>query len=260
MKKTPTKGQKRVREPAQAATAGSRAGLAREQLVEASIDLLQETGLDAFSTRNLAERLGVRSPALYWHVRNKEELLSLVADAICAKMSLPPAHLSFRKRLEGIASEYRCVLLAHRDASRLFAEYAPIGPHRIKLYDAAVGAFLDAGFVPAEAIAMATFYRHFLLGMITEEARHVWSREAKSMRPTTALGEELSHLGQTSHDYPNLHGSSTLLASIEPEALFHGGLKMLLDGMECRVAEIADSKQRTSPAKVTPAKAKRRSP
>jgi TetR/AcrR family tetracycline transcriptional repressor len=244
-KVTPNTGRKPVRAPTAAASAGSRAGLARDQLVDAALDLLQEAGLDAVSTRRLAERLGVKSPALYWHVRSKDELLGLLADAICARMVLPAARHPFRVRLEEIALEYRRVLIAHRDAPRLFAEQAPTGPHRIKLYDAAVGAFLDAGLAAPEAVAMATFYRNFLLGMIAEEARQLSPVRRGGLRPTAALAAELSHLGDELRHYPNLRGAAELLTSIEPEKLFRLGLKVLLDGMECRLAESATPSQIT---------------
>lgn len=240
-KDTPVTGRKPIRAPTAAASAGSRAGLEPERLVDSALELLQEEGLDALSTRRLAKRLGVKSPALYWHVRNKDELLGLVADAICARMVLPPPRLSFRKRLETIASEYRRVLIAQRDAPRLFAEQPPTGPHRMKLYDAAVGAFIEAGLSLPEAIAMATFYRHYLLGMISEEARQLWPARQGTPRPTLALGVELSHLDDASPDYPNLRGAAALLANIEPAELFQIGLKVLLDGIQCHLAELASS-------------------
>ena len=242
-KPAPGTAQKPARKPAASASTGGRVGLARDQLVDAALELMQEAGLDALSTRRLAERLGVKSPALYWHVRNKGELLGLVADAICAQMVLPATSLSFRVRLEKIAREYRRVLVAHRDAPRLFAEQAPTGPHRMKLYDAAIGAFLDTGFAAQEAVAMATFYRNYLLGMIAEEARQSRPPQPGALRPTLALGVELDHLGQESRNYPNLRGAAKLLANIEPEELFRIGLKILLDGTECRATEIARSKK-----------------
>jgi TetR/AcrR family tetracycline transcriptional repressor len=240
-KSAPAAGRKPVRKSGATASAGSRAGLDRQRVVEAAVDLLQEKGLDALSTRQLAERLGVQSPALYWHVRDKNELLGLVADAICARMRLPSKNASFRGRLEDIAWEYRRVLAAHRDAPRLFAEQAPTGPHRMKLYDVAVGAFLDGGFAPPEAIAMATFYRNYLLGMVAEETRQSWSAHPGALRPAAALGVELARLGHESLEYPNLRGAAGLLARIEPEQLFRLGLKVLLDGMECRQNELARS-------------------
>jgi len=212
-----------------------RAGLSRLRLTEEALALLQESGLAGLSTRRLAERLNVQSPALYWHVRGKDELLQLVADAICAEMVLPAKRRTPRKRLEAIAHEYRRVLTAHRDAPQLFAERSPVGPHRIKLYDAAVGALLDAGFSPADAIAMATFYRHYLLGMIIEEVRGQQPGRTEAPYSAFALGVELTHLGDVAHEFPNLAGTADLLTSMSPEKLFAMGLKVLLDGLQAHL-------------------------
>lgn len=227
---------------------GSSAGIDRARIVAAALGLLQREGLEGVSTRRVAERLGVKSPALYWHVHGKDELLQLVADALCAEMALPQKRQSFRKRLEKIASEYRRVLVAHRDAPRLFAELPPTGPHRMKLYDAAVETFLDAGFPTAEAVAMATFYRHYLLGMIAEEARGQRVAQSPVLFPASALGVELQNLDGTRRDYPSLSGAAKVLANIRPEKLFKAGLNVILDGLELRAATLKRLRVRTGVA------------
>ena len=58
--------------------------LDRNRIVGAAVALLDEVGLAGLSTRRLATALGVQSATLYWHVRNKDELLDLVAEALCA--------------------------------------------------------------------------------------------------------------------------------------------------------------------------------
>jgi TetR/AcrR family tetracycline transcriptional repressor len=213
-------------------TRETRAGLSRKRLTEEALTLLQDSGLTGLSTRRLAERLGVQSPALYWHVRGKNELLQLVADAICAQMVLPASDKPPRERLKAIASEYRRVLTLYRDAPRLFAEQPPVGPHRIKLYDVAVGAFSDAGFAAADAIAMATFFRHYLLGMINEEVRDQQPGNIEAPFSAFALGVELSRLGEAAGEFPNLASAADLLTSMSPERLFSMGLKVLLDGLK----------------------------
>ncbi|MGB6130999.1 MAG: TetR/AcrR family transcriptional regulator C-terminal domain-containing protein [Acidobacteriaceae bacterium] len=215
-----------------------RNALGRERIVAESLKLLEESGLSGLSTRRLAERLRVKSPALYWHVHSKDELLQLIADAICAQIHVPERKRSYREQLEAIAHEYRRVLLKYRDATRLFAEQPPTGPHRIRLYDAAVGAFLDAGFSKAEAVAMTTFYRHYLLGMIAEELRMRHIEGGNALSPAFALGSALQHLEKTGHDFQNLKGTSELLRDLQPEKLFEIGLTVLLNGIECRRKEI----------------------
>src|SRR5260370_19462108 len=58
------------------------AGLSRGRLVAEALALVQEEGLDALSMRRLADRLNVKAASLYWHVRDRRELLELLAEAI----------------------------------------------------------------------------------------------------------------------------------------------------------------------------------
>jgi len=52
-------------------------GLTRERLVGAALDLIGEEGLEGLSMRALADRLQVKAASLYWHVRDRRELLEL---------------------------------------------------------------------------------------------------------------------------------------------------------------------------------------
>jgi len=56
--------------------------LQRETVVAAALKLLDEVGMDGLSTRRLAQELGVQQPSLYWHFKNKRELLDALAEAM----------------------------------------------------------------------------------------------------------------------------------------------------------------------------------
>src|SRR6516162_6212897 len=118
----------------------------RDQIVREALRLLDEVGFDGLTTRRLAERLGIRSPSLYNHVRNKQELLTLMANAICREVSPPPARSSWRKKLEAIGRDYRRVLLRHRDAARILLTTQPLGPDRLQLIEHVLAVLLSAGF------------------------------------------------------------------------------------------------------------------
>ncbi|ADB30643.1 transcriptional regulator, TetR family [Kribbella flavida DSM 17836] len=61
------------------ASSHAAAGLTITTIVEAALAVVREHGLDGLTMRSLADRLHVRAPSLYHHVRNKDELLDLVA-------------------------------------------------------------------------------------------------------------------------------------------------------------------------------------
>lgn len=56
-------------------------GLTREQIIDATLSLLDEHGPAQLTMRRLADHLGVTAPTLYWHVRSRDELMDAAVDA-----------------------------------------------------------------------------------------------------------------------------------------------------------------------------------
>ncbi len=57
-----------------------RALLQREAIIDAARDIIVERGVGALTLRVLAQRIGVTAPALYAHVRDKDDILRAVVD------------------------------------------------------------------------------------------------------------------------------------------------------------------------------------
>ncbi len=63
--------------------------LSRESVVEHALDLADREGLDAVAIRRIAADFGVTPMALYWHFRNKDELLEAMGDKLFESMRRP---------------------------------------------------------------------------------------------------------------------------------------------------------------------------
>ncbi len=59
--------------------------LSRDRIIEASIELLDRSGEAGLTFRALSERLATGPGAIYWHIANKNELLTAACDAIVAR-------------------------------------------------------------------------------------------------------------------------------------------------------------------------------
>jgi TetR/AcrR family transcriptional regulator, tetracycline repressor protein len=75
------------------ATAGpptetDRPRLSKAAVVERGLALADAEGLEAVTIRRLAAELGVTPMALYWHFRNKDELLTGLAEAVWAELDV----------------------------------------------------------------------------------------------------------------------------------------------------------------------------
>ena len=59
--------------------------LSRERIVGASIELLDASGEEGLTFRALSERLVTGPGAIYWHIANKNDLLTAACDAVVAR-------------------------------------------------------------------------------------------------------------------------------------------------------------------------------
>ncbi|MGS0688806.1 TetR/AcrR family transcriptional regulator [Nakamurella sp. GG22] len=65
--------------------------LSRDAVVDHALALADVDGPAAVSIRRIAQDFGVTPMALYWHVKNKDELLAAMGDRILESVDLPEA-------------------------------------------------------------------------------------------------------------------------------------------------------------------------
>ncbi|MFC5164985.1 TetR/AcrR family transcriptional regulator C-terminal domain-containing protein [Nonomuraea angiospora] len=160
-----------------------RAGLTRQTMIDAALRLLEEVGLDGLTVRRLAAQLGVQSPALYWHIRTKQELLDGMADAIVqsAGMGPPRQGETWQEWLARRARAYRASLLAHRDGARIVAGAATLSPNTVRMFEAELAAMTACGFTPVLAVRTISTLTHYITGFVLQE---------QATRPTAQPMEE----------------------------------------------------------------------
>src|ERR1700742_1195952 len=65
--------------------------LSRDAVVDRALAVADAEGLDAVTIRRLGQEFGVTPMALYWHVKNKDELLDAMGDQLFAAMDYATA-------------------------------------------------------------------------------------------------------------------------------------------------------------------------
>lgn len=208
-----------------------------ERIVEAALGLLDEGGLEVLSMRGLAERLGIHAATLYWYVRDKQELLSLLAEAICREIQPPALDATWRVRLETLMWEYRRVLGEHRDAAHILAVTLPAGSHRLRLVDLALGAVLAAGFDGWAASRAGRLVVDYTTSFVQEESIIAARPEPQTDEPGSrgAQMDRLPTIAEVSaQTYPNIGLLRPYLVDRDSGARFSFGLGLILDGLEQR--------------------------
>ncbi len=99
----------------------------QRQVIDVALTLLDEKGLAELQMRAVAGRLNVQASALYWHVRNKAQLLSLMSTHFYnTALTAVPEGLHWRDSLLTFGNAFRKALLGHRDSARLCAIAKPL--------------------------------------------------------------------------------------------------------------------------------------
>lgn len=207
--------------------ASMRRRLDREQITNAAVELLDEAGLGGLSTRRLAAKLGVQSPTLYWHVRNKTELMDLVAEAICADAFQIDETLPWRDQLASGLRQFRALLLTHRDAATLLRERPPTGPRRLEQIDITVRILLRAGFSEDDAAGVSRILSAHVLASVEDYPPR--SADDSGAGPPPAMLDALAN-------FESLHRVGPSFSRLDGEAVFELGVQILLDGLSARVA------------------------
>ncbi|MBP2189123.1 TetR/AcrR family transcriptional regulator C-terminal domain-containing protein [Nocardia goodfellowii] len=148
-------------------------GITRERIVAAALELLDEQGMDALTVRALASRLDVKAPALYWHVRDKQELLDEMSTFVMRRVTgalaaIPPGG-EWRDDVAAYARVLRSQYLMHRDGARTFSGTRFTDPELVKAKESWLARLTAAGFSLPQADDTLDLVGAFVVGFVIEE-------------------------------------------------------------------------------------------
>jgi len=210
----------------------------RKEIVDAALQLLNEAGIDKLSTRALAARLGVAQPALYWHFRNKNDLLDAVNTEMLARYRasrVPRRGEAWDAYTLAKARSFRKALLAVRDGARVNAGTRP-GQGEFAEFEQQLALYVDAGFSPESALHVSIAVARYVLGFVLEE-------QGERQR-TDDRDQDHDPMNQVAA-FPLLAtGVKALMAggSINTDSAFEAGLNYMVAGMRMSLGKTASSR------------------
>jgi AcrR family transcriptional regulator len=182
--------------------------LSSELIVSTALALIDREGLEALTTRRLADELGVQAPSLYNHMRSKEALLDTIAESVFEEVDASGfGRLDWREALKAWAWSYYETL----------AEHPNLVPHLVVAFgrlDAALSradqvyaGLREAGWSASRATRIAAGTRYAVYG--------------------AALGSFAGAFTARAASFPNLQEVDKLRA--RSHRVDRGALKLLLD-------------------------------
>ncbi|MFI0961510.1 TetR/AcrR family transcriptional regulator [Streptomyces sp. NPDC021080] len=226
--------------PVRARVAPAREPLSRERIVEAAFVVLDRSGLDKLSMRQVAAELEVAVSALYAYVRSKDDLLELMYTRLFAGFTLPePDPERWQEQVREYARSWRRLLLSRRDMARISMAHVPFTAELLPYVEALLAIFRTAGLPDRIAAEAGDLISTYIDGFVLEEdmwqdraaqhagggslARPDWREMADEMQNYFAsLPEE---------DFPHLRALSGVMVTDSSDERFDIGLEIILRGL-----------------------------
>jgi AcrR family transcriptional regulator len=221
-----------------------RAGLSKDRVFRAAVDVADEGGIAAVTMRGLAQDLGVEAMSLYHHVADKDEVLDGMVDVVVSEINArvveigaPPDgpgrnwKTAVRRRI--LAA--REVLLSHPWAPGVIASRTSMSPTVMRYYDSLVRQLREGG--------LSVSLTHHAMHALASRALG-FTQELFSPGNDGAPGTDVAAImrGQLADEYPYIteiavieagnHDKDSTLGWCDDQVEFEFGLDLLLDGLE----------------------------
>jgi AcrR family transcriptional regulator len=209
---------------------GTRAPLSRERVLQAAVELADQSGIDSLTMRKLGESLGVEAMSLYNHVANKDALLDGMIDLVFGEIELP--NIDWRTAMRRRGNSAREVLRRHRWAIGLMESRRAPGPATLAHHDAVIGCLRNGGFSVEMAAHAFSVLDSYIYGFAMEEAALPFD---SSNADETAELVDMILAGLPEDQYPHLRELTVehvLKPGYDYGKEFDFGLELILEGLE----------------------------
>ena len=195
--------------------------------------MLDREGIDGLSMRKVADELGTGAASLYWHVRNKGELLQLLNERLAGEIELPePDPARWPEQLKDVARRMRAGAHAHRDAARLTLGRVPSGP-TIARFSEWLFQLLSPAGVPDRVVAFLGDLASLYVGAYAfEESLGLASPTGQDLPPEQIVAMFRDYLlSLPAEQFPHVHRAIDDLFAGDADERFEFGLEVILRGV-----------------------------
>ena len=174
------------------------------RMIEASIDILNNEGINGLTMRKLADKLHVAAPSFYFHIKDKLTLYGLITEYICG---LILRQITPQDSLQDICLIVRKEYKAIRHSPQLVAISPPRTPDRIALINIFFDKLRALGVAEEYLAVSGNLLNNYILSFVADE--EIWEAYRES-----------------AIDLPFAAGVS------DADTQFAFGLRIILNGLE----------------------------
>jgi AcrR family transcriptional regulator len=208
--------------------------LTEDEILDATLALLDEGGVAAASVRGIAARVGVAPNAVYTYFPDKaavlsalvERLLGLVDQEALADRSTP-----WRDRVETVALNLRAQLMAHPGAVSVLIGGPMDGLNALGIGERLLELLADAGLEPTEAAMASYLLITYVFGSMALEVAELAEPGPPPPEPERVAARAAVYGAIPAAAYPRTAAAADTLAGYISTEQYRWGLRRVLDGI-----------------------------
>lgn len=211
--------------------------ISEDKILEASWELLGDEGIEKFSLRRLADRLGIQAPSLYWYFKNKQDLYQRLANQV-SKIILEEFHSEgdWKEQLTELAVTVRNVLSRYPCSTQLMMMTLPHEPDIIRLNNRMLLCVELTPLEQEQKLQVITTLVNYIYNFVLDAYQHERNVSAILKDQGELPGEEMLRLLDTlSEEEAGLFRrmfKNELFELMGTDRAFEFGLKVILLGVE----------------------------
>jgi TetR/AcrR family tetracycline transcriptional repressor len=206
--------------------------LARDQVLQGALALLDQAGFDGLTMRRLATTLGVQAGAIYWHFANKQALVDAMAEKMLDGLLEPPLAGPWDAQLGELSRRLATAFLRWRDGARLATQALQPGANSLQFGETLLAILQKAGVSKQRALWAAAAIGYYVLGYVIDLQATEAAKARGLMSVARAIKKRIDR-----KKYPLIWEMQQkpleeLLSSREARARFEFGLQVILRGLK----------------------------
>ncbi|WP_433753864.1 TetR/AcrR family transcriptional regulator C-terminal domain-containing protein [Paenibacillus amylolyticus] len=211
--------------------------ISEDKILETSWQLLAAEGIEKFSMRRLADKLGIQAPSLYWYFKSKQSLYQRLANQI-SKIILDEFHAEgdWRDQMEGLALTVRNVLSRYPCSTQLMMMTLPHEPDMIRFTNRMLLCMESTPLEQEQKLQAVLTLVNYVFYFVLDDYQHQRNISAVLKDQEVLQGEEMIQLLDSMSEkeagiFSRMYKSG-MFEVMGTDGAFEFGVTLILSGIE----------------------------